>query len=323
LPIGESAEFRELFRSGRATIERKLAAATGMGSLEPADRAEILVLLSNDPDERIAERSGNALLSLQPADFLAALARNDAAPELFEYCSKNLIDKPGVAEALIAHLGCPAPVLVTAAMHLSPDAAREMADNLGLLSMRPEIAVVLAASTAINAEQRRSLEELSQGEPDEAALAEAVKDAEPDFGKRQSLLVRLSRMRVVERVQLALKGGREERLALIRDACRVVQRAVLQSARLTDREVENFAAMANLGEEVLRGIAGNRNFRRNYVVIRNLLNNPKTPLDISLQLVKHLHTPDLRILTMNKNIPETLRSVATKDYQQRKVTRHS
>jgi hypothetical protein len=291
--------------------------------LEPADRAEILVLLSADPDERIAERSANAILALPPADFAAALSRTDAAPELFEYCSKNLIDKPGIAEALVAHLGCPAPVLVTAAMHLPSDSVRAMADNLGLLSMRPEIAVVLAGSPAISPEQRRNLQELSEGTPDEAALMEAVRDAESDPGKRQSLLVRLSRMRVVERVQLALKGGREERLALVRDPCRVVQRAVLQSARLTEREVESFAAMANLGEEVLRGIAGNRNFRRNYVVIKNLLNNPKTPLDISLHLVQHLHTPDLRILTMNKNIPETLRTVATKTYQQRKSTRKS
>lgn len=308
-----------MFRTGRATLERKLAACTGTASLDPADRAEILVLLSTDPDERIAERSAGALLTLPPGDFAAALSRSDAAPQLFEYCGTHLADKPGIAEALIAHPGCPAQTLVQAVMHLPADAARAMSDNLDLLSMRPELAVVLLASTAINPEQRRSLEELGQGAPDEEALLEAVKEAEPDPGKRQSLLVRLSRMRVVERVQLALKGGREERMALIRDACRVVQRAVLQSARLTEREVESFAGMANLSEEVLRLIAGNRNFRRNYIVIKNLLNNPKTPIDISLQLVKHLHTPDLRVLTMNKNIPETLRSVATKDFRQRKL----
>jgi hypothetical protein len=274
-----------------------------------------------DPDERIASRAANALLAIPSTDFTAALARPDAAPQLFEYCAKFLIDKHGIAEALVGHPGCPAAIMVQAVTHLTDEDVREMADNLSLLSLRPELAIVLLASTAISPEQRRGLEELGQGAPDEEALLEAVRDAEPDPGKRQSLLQRLSRMRVVERVQLALKGGREERMALVRDACRVVQRAVLQSARLTEREVESYAAMASLSEEVLRLIAANRIFRKNYIVIKNLVNNPKTPLDVTLTLVKHLHTPDMRMLMMNKNIPETLRSTAVKLHQQRKATR--
>ncbi len=279
------------------------------------------MLLATDPDERVAERSANALASLPPADFAAALGRADAAPQLFEYCAKYLAGTPEIAEVLIAHPCCPPQALAQAVAHLPADTVHAIADNLDLLSLRPEIAVVLLGSPAINAEQRRNLEELGQGAPDAASLLEAVQDAEPDFAKRQSLLVRLSRMRVVERVQLAIKGGREERLALIRDACRVVQRAVLQSARLTEREVESFAAMANLGEEVLRGIAANRKFRRNYIVIKNLTNNPKTPVDISLNLIKHLHTPDLRTLGANKNVPETVRTVAVKTHRQRKATK--
>lgn len=310
-----------MFRTGRAPIERKLAACTGTATLDPADRAEILVLLSLDPDERIAARSSSALMALPPADFAAALARPDAAPQLFDYCGKNLSDKPGIADALIAHPGCPAGAMVQAVVHLPAETVQMMANNLSLLSLRPELAIILLASPAINADQRRNLEELGQGAPDEAALAEAVKEAEPDPGKRQSLLQRLSRMRVIERVQLALKGGREERLALVRDSCRVVQRAVMQSARLTEREVESYAAMANLSEEVLRAIAMNRIFRKNYIVIKHLCNNPKTPLDITLQLVQHLHTPDMRMLTTNKNIPETLRTTAVKLHQQRRASR--
>lgn len=209
--------------------------------------------------------------------------------------------------------------MVQAVKHLPEDVVDAMADNLNLLSLRPELAVVLLASPVISLDQRRTLEEVGQGAPDLETLTEAVKEAEQDPGKRESLLVRLSRMRVVERIQLAIKGGREERMALVRDSCRVVQRAVLQSPRLTEREAESFAAMANLSEEVLRGIAMNRIFRKNYIVIKNLMNNPKTPLDISLALVKHVHTPDLRTLTSNKNIPETLRTLAGKLFQQRKL----
>ena len=96
-----------------------------------------------------------------------------------------------------------------------------------------------------------------------------------------------------------------------------MQRAVLQSPRLTDQEVEAFAAMANLTDEILRLIAGNRNFRKNYVVVKNLLNNAKTPLDVTLRLLPTLNAPDLKRLTMNKNIPETLRTSALKLQKQR------
>jgi hypothetical protein len=308
-----------MFRTGHATLERKLAACTGAANLDPEDRAEILVLLSADPDERVSSRASSVLATLAPADFIAAIGRADAAPQIFEYCGQYLADKTGIAEALIGHPGCPPATMVQAVKHLPEDVVDAMADNLNLLSLRPELAVVLLASPLISVDQRRTLEEVGQGAPDLETLTEAVKEAEQDPGKRESLLVRLSRMRVVERIQLAIKGGREERLALVRDSCRVVQRAVLQSPRLTEREAESFAGMANLSEEVLRGIAMNRIFRKNYIVIKNLMNNPKTPLDISLALVKHVHTPDLRTLTSNKNIPETLRTLAGKIFQQRKL----
>jgi hypothetical protein len=135
---------------------------------------------------------------------------------------------------------------------------------------------------------------------------------ESDLARRQTLLQRLAKMTVAQRVQFAMKGGSEGRRTLIRDNNKVVQRAVLQSPRLTDQEVEAFASMSSLTDEILRLIAGNRAFRKNYVVVRNLLNNPKTPLDVSLHMLPMLNAVDLKRLTTNKNVPETLRSTASK-----------
>ena len=102
------------------------------------------------------------------------------------------------------------------------------------------------------------------------------------------------------------------RRTLIRDSNKVVQRAVLQSPRLTDQEVESFAAMSSLTDEILRLIAGNRAFRKNYTMIRNLMNNSKTPLDVTLHMLPSLNAVDLKKLSNNKNVPETLRTSATK-----------
>ena len=128
-------------------------------------------------------------------------------------------------------------------------------------------------------------------------------------------------MNVVERIQLALKGGREERMLLIRDPNKIVQRGVLQSPRLTDLEIENFAAMTNVSTEVLRSIAANRVYMKAYTVVKNLVRNPKTPLDVSMHLLPRLNAFDLKLLTSNKNIPETLRSTAVKLHRQRASVR--
>ena len=129
---------------------------------------------------------------------------------------------------------------------------------------------------------------------------------------KAAVIERLAKMSVSERVQFAIKGGSEARRTLIRDSNKVVQRAVLQSPRLTDQEVEAFATMTSLSDEILRLIASNRKFRKNYSVVRNLLNNPKTPLDVSLHMLPMVNVMDLKKLTSNKNVPETLRTTAIK-----------
>ncbi|HXN64750.1 MAG TPA: hypothetical protein VN862_05400 [Candidatus Acidoferrales bacterium] len=317
----ESSAIRDEFRAGRASMERKVAACTGALSLDPADRAEILTLLAADSDRRIAERAQNALLSLAPAAFAEALTRPDAPAHLLAYCAEHFADKPAVADAVAANPNCTALQLGHVARYLSVTGVQAIMDDLDRLSQHLDLVAVLLGSAPLSAEQRHQLHELSLGPASQQELEDAVNDAEPDLQKRQSLLQRLAQMRVTERVQLAVKGGREERVALIRDSCKVVQRAVLQSSKLTDREVESFASMTSLNDEVLRIIATRRNFRKNYTVVRNLVNNSKTPLDVSLNLLKSIQTPDLKLLEKNKNIPETLRSTAAKMFRQRSQTR--
>ncbi len=140
---------------------------------------------------------------------------------------------------------------------------------------------------------------------------------------RMSPLQRIANMRVGERVQLAMKGSREERYILIRDGSKVVSSAVLESPKLTDQEIETFAAMKNVQESVLRGIASKRKFMKLYPVVRALTGNPRCPLDVALPLMKTLLVQDLRNLSMNKNIPDTLKKVAFKMFKEKSSTKKS
>lgn len=309
-----SPEVLEDLRHGRATRERKMAVCTGGAHLAPADRAEILAVLTNDPDEMVATRAQDAILSQPIESFVEALKREHAIPGLFSYAARNLADKPGVCDAMVQNKNCAAEYLVPVVRHLSTIAIQALMEELDRVSESPALAAALEHSTSLTADQKNQLHELhGPGTPiDEAALAEAAAAAEPDAARRQTLIQRLAKMSVAQRVQFAIKGGSEARRTLIRDTNKVVQRAVLQSPRLTDQEVEAFASMSSLTDEILRLIAGNRAFRKNYTVIRNLVNNPKTPLDVTLHMLPMLNAIDLKRLCSNKNVPETLRTTAMK-----------
>jgi len=309
-----SPEVLEDLRHGRATRERKIAVCTGGAHLAPADRAEVLAVLAHDADEMVSSRAQDAMLSQPVESFVEALKREQALPALFSYAAKNLADKPGVCDAMVQNKNCPAEQLVPIVRHLSALGIQALMEELDRISASPALASALEHSTSVTVEQKNQLRELhGPGNPiDEAALAEAAAAAEPDIARRQTLIQRLAKMSVAQRVQFAMKGGSEARRTLVRDSNKVVQRAVLQSPRLTDQEVEAFAAMSSLTDEILRLIAGNRVFRKNYSVVRNLINNPKTPLDVSLHMLPMLNAVDLKRLTTNKNVPETLRTTAFK-----------
>jgi hypothetical protein len=314
-----SPEVVDDLRHGRATRERKIAVCTNGAHLPAADRAEILSVLAMDGDEAISDRAKEAILSLPIENFLEALQRQQALEPLFDFAARNLAVKPAVCNALIDNKSCNGDHLAPAAKHFSTTNVQTLMDDLERVSESPALTVALSQSSSATADQKHLLQELlSDAKVDEAALAEAIADAEPDAAKRTTLLQRIAKMNVAQRVQFAVKGGSEARRTLIRDTNKVVQRAVLQSPRLTDQEVEGFAAMSTLTDEILRLIANNRVFRKNYSVVRNLLNNAKTPLDVSLHMLPLLNAQDLKRLTTNKNIPETLRSTAIKLQRTRK-----
>ena len=133
--------------------------------------------------------------------------------------------------------------------------------------------------------------------------------------ERGSALQKISRLDVKGRIQLAMKGTKEERSILVRDGTKLVALAVLESGKITDGEVEKFASQKNVLEAVLRQIPMKRRFAKNYNVVRNLVANPRTPLDVSLALIKNLLISDLKNLSSNKEVSETIRKLALKMFK--------
>jgi hypothetical protein len=139
----------------------------------------------------------------------------------------------------------------------------------------------------------------------------------PHDERRGGALQKIAKLDVKGRIQLAMKGTKEERSLLIRDGTKLVAIAVLESPKITDGEVEKFATQKNVLEAVLRAIPMKRRFAKNYAIVRNLVFNPRTPLDVALGLMKNLLTADLKHLSGNKEVSETVRKLALRMFKQK------
>ncbi len=128
--------------------------------------------------------------------------------------------------------------------------------------------------------------------------------------ERISLIRRIMFMTTRDRMKLAMKGDREARSILIRDANKVVSSAVINNPRITDHEVENISAMRTVADEVLRLIALNRAWARSYPIIHNLARNPRTPIPTAMNILPRIRTKDLHNLIQNRNVSEAVRRQA-------------
>ena len=149
-------------------------------------------------------------------------------------------------------------------------------------------------------------------EPGDHPLVEAADDEDGDRVPDTEDPKVLAMLPVIQRMKLAMRGTREQRGQLIRDSNRLVAAAVLSSPKLTEAEVEAFARMANLSEDILRIIGMNRNWTKNYNVIAALARNPKTPPAMSMNFLQRLNDRDLKMISIDRNVSEPVRLAARK-----------
>jgi hypothetical protein len=153
------------------------------------------------------------------------------------------------------------------------------------------------------------------GDLDTPLIEEALADlaaSDDDDDSRASVVQRLAEMSFTDRLKAAIKGSREMRAILVRDTNKMIAAAVLSSPRLTDAEVESFARMTSVTEDVLRVIGHNRGWMKRYPIVVALTKNPKTPVAMSLNLMARLNDRDLATLSVDRNVPEPLRVAARK-----------
>ncbi len=276
----------DAIRAGSAPMVIRRKGAEGSLPVALEEKIEILILLSADADESLRLKAWQTLVTWNPPELEQFLSDPATPSELIDYLASYLVPgQPNLVEALSKNPGI-FPELIEWVRQCEPTTATTPPPPLAL-------------------------------------PAEGSADTKKEGQQRQTLIQRISAMTPIEKIKTALTGNQEERMALIRDSNKLVSRAVLSSPKLSDAEVEAYAAMKNVSEEVLRTIATNRRFLKSYTVARALINNPRAPLDVTLPLVTRMNDRDLKTLAMNRNVADVLRSMGAKIIKQRQDAQRS
>jgi len=144
-----------------------------------------------------------------------------------------------------------------------------------------------------------------------------IPESELKDPKRQSIFTKILLMTVSEKVQLAYKGGKTERMILVRDHNRLICTAAMRNPRMSESEVEAIASMRGIDDEVLRLIGTRRDWMSKYKLALVLVRNPKAPIGVVLPIINRLTLRDLKNLKDDRNIPETVRTNARKLFIQK------
>jgi len=138
-------------------------------------------------------------------------------------------------------------------------------------------------------------------EYEEEELTDAVRD---------NLLVKIRALSIAEKVKLSIQGNMETRRILVRDGNRLVSSAVLKNPRITDMEIILISGSKIVNDDILRQISETRKWTRHYQVKSALVHNPKTPVHISMNLLRHLRHVELKLIMLDKNLPGVINQAA-------------
>jgi hypothetical protein len=175
---------------------------------------------------------------------------------------------------------------------------------------RPEILRLLLENPAVPDEIRQRVSTIMSVPV--KAKSEIIKAHKTPEERVQTIFQRIQKLGVSERILLALRGGKEIRTILFRDANKSVSLGVLDNPKITDTEVELIAKSRSVPEEALRKIAKKKTWMKKYEIVHALVTNPKTPPGIVLSLLTGLKTRDLSLLEKNRNISEGIRGTVKK-----------
>jgi hypothetical protein len=315
LTRSSDAEIAAAARSSLADVPSRSTHSFAANESLPPAHLSMLLRASEDPfvlEALIRNRAVPDALVVE----LAAVA-DAAVQEVVAINQARIIRTPGILDALLAN-----PQLTPDVRRRALETREEFFDKKARIAAQQpaEVEVEVGedeAMLSLSDEPIADLLEKAAQEPESDSPPPALMESEKLDEKKLSVFSQILLMSVSEKVQTGFKGGKTERMILIRDHNRLVCGAVMRNPRMSESEVESIASMRNIAEEVLRLITLKREWISKYNIVATLTRNPKCPVGVVLPLINRLTLRDLKGLKDDKGVSETVRGLARKVYIQR------
>jgi hypothetical protein len=316
-------------------------------------------LATQDSSEDVRSTATQALEERDGQDVAGLMGGPDLASEVAAYFADLAAASAAVLEALAQNTACPQAALNRLASRDEPGVLDRLLRNETLLIAHPDSLSILETNQALSPGQRNRLAEirvhfveqpLAEDESAAPALPPEVtrqvveamvaaeqydresrsgEEEEPQYmdhaAAEKHAMFRIMDMSTAEKVKLAFLGTPEERNILIRDSNRVVATSVLKSPRVNEKDVETYANMRSISEELITMIANKRDWIRSYQVMLGVIRHPKTPPRLTVNFLPRVQDRDLKLLSRDRNLPEMTRQAVRRAFlarSQRKSGRH-
>ncbi len=262
--------------------ETRLQAVTEVTDLPPNEQLLLLFCLARDADQDVQELAKTGLRRMNSGMLLSALDQQDQwHPSILHLVASLHRNKPEISTALLAR--------------------KELAD---------------LTRNLLEAGQQTVAELVSEPEQDQDQTDEADDDEEQGEAFK-SKYQQAQQLEVSEKIKLALTGDKEWRKILVKDSNKLVSAGVLKNPRMSEPEVLTLLKSGVQNDEVMRLICANKEWVKNYMIRKALIENPKTPLANALRYLGSLTEKDLIGYSKSRNISSVIATQAKRMLQSR------
>ena len=339
---------------GQAPLNVRSAAARGALPLPRTTMVRLQVILLEDEDGAVRQAAKQSLDGITVEAAQEVCGDPACAPEVLGHFSASAVRQEKLAEKIAFHAAVPPEALARLAAAGNAAVIDLVLTNQEQLLAQPGLLERLMLNPAMRVDQRGRILELldrvtrhqektrGSGEGDEADVdpqdleitaklldvdvgdllsASEIMDGE-EFAESENPEIRNAYQKIItlnaaQKAVMAMKGGREERMILIRDTNKVVAMGVLKNGRITDQEIEVIARLRNVCDDVLRAVGTHRDWVKSYTVILALVQNPRTPQGIASNFIPRLSVKDLKGLAKSRDVPELIRRNAKRIFDLR------
>ena len=280
------------------TVDLKIAGLETAPSLEPFDQVTLVYCLMRDADAVVKKVAGTLFAELPEKIILQYVDSSEAHSSVLDALARVHYASPWVVQALLGN-------------QILSDPARAFLQGRALSTS------VVAVNTPIpdndNVHDAQSVGDDPGGDVSEEAAEEPeeeLEEVDEDGDKFLSKYKIAMIMGISEKIKMALSGDKEWRSILIKDSNKLVSGSVIKNPRITDGEIMTILKVGVQNDEIIRLICANKEWTKNYMIRKALIDCPKTPLPNSLRYLATLNEKDIATFAKSKNISSVLSTQA-------------